>query len=288
MHLILLARALPDQLRPAGDAAAEHPGRLVDDPHLGQKAAGEQLRQRPRVDLVRLRRLRRALDRLRVGEQDAIDLRREDPRDRQPVAGRLQRHPIRCSQALRERLERRRIGLHPANEPHLTRFRDRHLAAVAMHVERDTTHPSSSPRTKQTEPRRATRQLRIRAHGTSGQSQGQPTTNRGLAAHSVIRGPAQPACSLKPLIPERPRNVTGRPDTKEPHGRSFMPLQRAQATPSSATAAAERPRPNAAISFYRATPTRALIAAGEWVCLRRRVTRLGTASRQRFRVGLRR
>jgi hypothetical protein len=109
VHLILLARALPHQLRPARDTTPEHPRRLVDDPHLGQKPAGQQLRQRPRVDLVRLRRLRRPLHRL--------------------------------------------------------------------------AH-------KQIEPRRATRQLRIRARSTSGQSQGRPTTNRGLAAHSVIRRPA--------------------------------------------------------------------------------------------------
>src|SRR5262249_59325361 len=66
---------------------------------------------------------------------------------------------------------------------------------------------------KQVEPRRATRQLRIRARSTSGQSQGRPTTNRGLAAHSVIRRPAQPACSLKPLVPERAPTLTRYPDT---------------------------------------------------------------------------
>src|SRR5262245_34456908 len=67
---------------------------------------------------------------------------------------------------------------------------------------------------KQLEPRWATRQLRIRARSTSGQSQGRPTTNRGLAAHSVIRRPARPACSLKPLVPERAPTLTASPDTE--------------------------------------------------------------------------
>jgi len=144
VHLVLLARALPDQLCAAGDTAPEHPRWLVDDPHLGQEAAGEQLRQRARVDLVRLRRLRYALDRLRVGQQDAIDVRLDDPRDREPVAARLQRHPVARGKAAREQLERLRLSLDSAGKPHLTRLGDRDFAKVAMDVERDKAHLSSS------------------------------------------------------------------------------------------------------------------------------------------------
>src|SRR4029450_6669825 len=53
-----------------------------------------------------------------------------------------------------------------------------------------------------TETRRATRQLRIRAHGTPGQSQGRPPTTPGPAAHNVRR-PAQPASPSSPWHPER-------------------------------------------------------------------------------------
>jgi mRNA-degrading endonuclease toxin of MazEF toxin-antitoxin module len=63
-----------------------------------------------------------------------------------------------------------------------------------MDVQPDEAHRTPPPVLGRltTETRRATRQLRIRAHGTPGQSQGRPPTNNGLAAHNVRR-PAQPA-----------------------------------------------------------------------------------------------
>src|SRR5438552_1155085 len=61
-------------------------------------------------------------------------------------------------------------------------------------------HPLQS---STTETRRAPRQLPIRARSTPGQSQGRPTTNSGLAAHSVTRRPAQPASPRSPWHPER-------------------------------------------------------------------------------------
>ena len=99
VHLVLLARALLDQLRPARDASTQHARLLVGDPHLGQKAAGEQLRQRPRVDLVGLRRRVAPFTAFGFASTTRADMRLEDPRDRERVAGRLQHHLVVAPQA---------------------------------------------------------------------------------------------------------------------------------------------------------------------------------------------
>jgi hypothetical protein len=55
VHLVLRARALPDQLRPSRDPTTEDPCLFIRQPDRGQKAAGKQLRMRACVDLVALR-----------------------------------------------------------------------------------------------------------------------------------------------------------------------------------------------------------------------------------------
>ena len=195
VHLVLRAGALPDELRPRRNPPSQDTSLLVRKPHGGQKAAGEQLRQRARVDLARLRaRTGDSLDRLRVREHHPSHVRLDDPRDLERVPGRLQRNLIVDGEALREQRQCRWLGLHSSRQPHLARLCDRDLAEVAMHVQANEPHRTPPPsRSSMTETRRATRQLRIRAHGTPGQSQGRPSTNSGLAAHSVTRRPAQPA-----------------------------------------------------------------------------------------------
>jgi transposase len=54
VDLVLLARALLDQLVPARELVAKRRRLSVGGPDLRQKAAGQQLRQRPRIDLVGL------------------------------------------------------------------------------------------------------------------------------------------------------------------------------------------------------------------------------------------
>src|SRR6266511_4762135 len=80
------------------------------------------------------------------------------------------------------------VRLYPPRTAHLAVLCDRDHAEVAVHVERDETHPYLLSLAEQPEVRRAKRQQRIRARGTPGQSQGRPTTNDGLAAHSVSGG----------------------------------------------------------------------------------------------------
>ena len=68
---------------------------LVADPDAGTRSGGEQLGQHARVELVGLDL--RVADRpqpLGLREHHLGDMRREDPRDRQRVARRLEHHPI--------------------------------------------------------------------------------------------------------------------------------------------------------------------------------------------------
>jgi hypothetical protein len=58
VHLILGPGALPHQLRPRRDPPAQDPRLLVRQPDRRQEAAGEQLRERARVNLVGLRAAR--------------------------------------------------------------------------------------------------------------------------------------------------------------------------------------------------------------------------------------
>jgi len=188
VHLVLLACPLPHQLRAAGDPPAQHTRPFVRRPHLGQKASREQLRQRARIALVGLRRLRRVLDRLRVREHNATDMSLDDPGDRERVAGRLEHHLIIPGETLREQLERRRRRLDPARTTHPTTLGDCDFAEITVHIQRDEAHANLLSLNQSMETRQAKRQLRIRARGTPGQSQGRPTTNDGLAAHSVSDG----------------------------------------------------------------------------------------------------
>jgi len=135
-----------------------------------------------------LSRLRRVLDRLRVGKHNATDMSLDDPRDRERVPGRLKHHLIIPGETLPEQLERRRRRLDPPRMAHPTTLGDCDLAEVAVHIQRDEAHAYLLSLNQSAEKRWAKRQLRIRARGTPGQSQGRPTTNDGLAAHSVSDG----------------------------------------------------------------------------------------------------
>jgi len=114
-------------------------------------------------------------------------MRLDDPGDRERVPGRLEHDLIIGGKASGEQLKRRRRRLDPPGSAHLTALCDRDLAEVTVHVERNEAHRYLLTRWT-AETRQAKRQLRIRARGTPGRSQGRPTTNDGLAAHSVSAG----------------------------------------------------------------------------------------------------
>ena len=77
-------------------------------------------------------------------EHNPRDVRLENPRDRERVAGRLQRDLIVGVQAAGEEFKRPRIARdapRPSRRPLLT---NRHLAELAMHIQPDRPqHPSS-------------------------------------------------------------------------------------------------------------------------------------------------
>src|SRR5439155_6295500 len=125
----------------ARDPPAQDTCPFVWRPHLRQKASREQLRQRARVALVGLRaRLRRVLDRFRIGEHNATDMSLDDPRNRERVAGRLEHDLIIRRETLREQLERRRRRLDPPRTADPSTLRDRDLAEVAVHIQRNEAH----------------------------------------------------------------------------------------------------------------------------------------------------
>ena len=142
VHLVLRARALAHERAPSRREAPPRSGRLVGGPDPVEESDREQLRQRPRVDLVGLRAPRRVPDRLGVGEHDPAHVRLEDARDRQGVRRRLERDLVRRGQALGEELERFGTRRHPPRRAHAASLGDRDLAEVAMHVHPDAAHPT--------------------------------------------------------------------------------------------------------------------------------------------------
>ena len=100
-----------------------------------QQPGGEQPRQRARVATV-------GLD-LRLGDRPQLRPRRHDdprhvrlqrPRDRQRVAGRLQRHVIVGAEAVGQDRKPLRAGRHAAAGPHAPRLADRDLTEIEVDV----------------------------------------------------------------------------------------------------------------------------------------------------------
>jgi hypothetical protein len=136
---VLLARALLDQLSTARELPAQHSRRLVGRPHFDDEAAGQQSRERSRVDLVSLRG-RQVMHRARLGQHDPPDMRPQHARDRPRIRGRSQRDRGSRSQTLREQLQRLGRGRDPTARSQPPVLDQRDLAEIAMHVEPDKAH----------------------------------------------------------------------------------------------------------------------------------------------------
>jgi hypothetical protein len=140
MHLVLLARALLDQLAPARELPAQRRRLIVRRPHLAQEPAREHLRQRARVDLVGLGRPG-LVHGTRVGQHQARDMRAQQSRNRQRVPRRLQDDMRIGTETLREQRQRLRRRRHATRRPHDPILDDRDLAEAAVHVEPHEPHP---------------------------------------------------------------------------------------------------------------------------------------------------
>jgi hypothetical protein len=97
------------ELPAARDEPTQQPRPLVTEPDTRDEIRGEQLGQRAGIDRVRLHlRLRDRTHLARVREHHLTDVRRDDPRDRERVACRLEHDPIVRAETLREQLQLRR------------------------------------------------------------------------------------------------------------------------------------------------------------------------------------
>jgi hypothetical protein len=144
VDLVLRARACPDQLRAAREPASHRADPLVGRPHPVELARPQQLGQRPGVKAIGLGPRLPDPGVTRRDHDHARDMGLDDPRDLPRIAGDLQRDPVAPVQALPEQLQRLGPGLDPTRGPQATFRDDRHLAEVAMHIQRYRPHPSSS------------------------------------------------------------------------------------------------------------------------------------------------
>jgi len=162
----------------AGEPAPQRPGPLVGTPDLGQKPGVEQLAERPGVELVGLHlRLGDRPQLARVGDRDAADVGLDEALDPQRRSGRLERHLVVGRQALGEQPQLLGAGFDAPRRAHLGAVLDRHLAEIAVDVQRDRSHVASFDCVAETQ----------RANDTDGfvlaaqpdKSQGRPLSSSG-------------------------------------------------------------------------------------------------------------
>jgi hypothetical protein len=140
VDLVLGARPRADQLRPSGQAPAHRADALIGRPDAVELARPQQPGQRACVEAVGLGA--RLADAGIAGRDDdhPRDVRLDDPRDRPGVARHFQRDPVVLVEALREQLELVGLGLDAPGRPQSALSDDRHLAKIAVDVQRDRSH----------------------------------------------------------------------------------------------------------------------------------------------------
>jgi hypothetical protein len=140
VDLVLDPRACPDQLGPAREAPPHRADPLIGRPHPVKLARPQQLRQRPGVEAIGLGSGLADAGVCRRDDDHPRHMRLEDPGDRPRVAGDLQRDPVTRVQALREQLKRLGPCLDAARRAQLTVGDNRHLAEIAMDIQRYRSH----------------------------------------------------------------------------------------------------------------------------------------------------
>jgi hypothetical protein len=135
VDLVLRAGALTHELRAARQAPAQRPRVVIRQPTAAQQAGGEQPRERARVVAVGLDLGLGDRPQLAPrGHDDPRDMRLQQPRNGQRVAGRLQRDLILRTKAVGQDLQPLRAASHTTRRAHPPVFADRDLAEIAMHV----------------------------------------------------------------------------------------------------------------------------------------------------------
>src|SRR5512133_3301467 len=196
------ARARPNQLGATCQPAAHRAEALIRGPDAIELTGPQQLGQGPRIEAVGLGPRLADAGVARRDDDHPRHMRLKDPRDRPRIARHLQRDPVARVQALRKQFQRLGPRLDPARRAQPALGDDRHLAEVAVHVQRYRSHLVLLVVVDWEEPV-GKRHRRIRARGATGQVAGAATKKPGLEAHRPKR-PAQPAFSQKAPRPSRP------------------------------------------------------------------------------------
>jgi len=133
--LVLAPRTSHDEVRATPGTSTSRPRVLVRQPRVLEHPGRQHLRERSGVVAVGLLlRLRDRCELTSVDDHDLCDVRADDPRDRQRVPRRLERHPVIRSELLGELLDRPRPGADPRPVRDLPSLADRDFTEVAVHV----------------------------------------------------------------------------------------------------------------------------------------------------------
>ena len=170
MDLVTQTGALLHEGAVPRDTPTQHARLGVGHPDLRDEVGGEELSEGAGVDLVGLDLgVRDRLGPQRVGDDDATGALGQQIGDRPGVGGGLEHDLVVRAECAGEVPQRLRLG-RDAQLALLLPFEDRDLGEAAVDVEADGAHAGPSFST----PQRATRQLRIRARGATGQVAGRP------------------------------------------------------------------------------------------------------------------
>ena len=203
--LVLDLGAALDQPATARHQPAQHPHALVADPHRRDQVGGQQIGEHLGVDLVGLiRAWLIARTCLACASTTSATCGSRILAIARRVAGRLQHHPVRRPQALRE--QRKLLGRRgdPSGRARPASVGDRDLTEVAMHVQPDRpAHhqpPSSTTQRGSSAGKNDTYGFALAAH--PGKSQGRPVTPAGSRP---IRVSACPTAFSQSPCPGTPR-----------------------------------------------------------------------------------
>jgi hypothetical protein len=208
VDLVLGPRARPDQLGAAGQPAAHRADALIRRPDPVELARPQELGQGAGVEPVGLGP--GLADPGVVGRHDdhPRDVWLKDPRDRPRVARHLQRHPVAGVEALGKQLQRVRTRLDPPRRTQPALRDDRHLAEVAMDIQRYRSHPDLLTVNDDAENWWANDIDGSALAAQPGKSQGRPLKSPGskpIAQNGLpsLRSPKGP-CPSRPNLSRRP------------------------------------------------------------------------------------
>jgi hypothetical protein len=169
VNTVLHPRHLLNDLRPLRHKAPERLSGRIRHPDLGQEAAGMQLRQHGRVDLVSFDLGMGDRAHLqRIGDHHPPHKRPQQTDDRCRVDGGFEHDLVVGSQLASECDHRVSCQVNPAAAAEMAVLQNRDHRHRAVHIQSDHSHAASFILGSRSGSQRATRHLRIRAHSATG------------------------------------------------------------------------------------------------------------------------